>query len=227
MSTKRFTAGTTVDGAQIEAWEVTPTGAGQAEQWLLFMGAVHGDEPQGVWLLKALLERWQAGSGLDRTGVVVAPCINVDGAGADRRTNANGVDLNRNLPTSDWKPEFERPGNNPGPTAASEPETIAVIGLLEKYSPRAILTIHSMKEYQLNSNGPAGEWAQALSQMCRYPVTDDIGYPCPGSFGTYAGAERKIPTITFEVDSQAPKEQVIDNLLPVVEAAAGFWDARA
>ena len=31
-------------------------------------------------------------------------------------------------------------------------------------------------------------------------MEDNIGYPTPGSFGTYAGVERHIPAITLEMD---------------------------
>jgi len=137
--------------------------------------------------------------------------------------NAKRVDLNRNMPTRDWKPDFQRPGNNPGASAASEPETQAVLNLLETYSPAAILSIHSMKRYQVNCNGPALEWGQALAEVCGYPVTDDIGYPCPGSLGTYAGAERQIPTITLEVDSRARMPAILDVHLPVVRTAVRWW----
>ncbi len=41
---------------------------------------------------------------------------------------------------------------------------------------------------------------QKISEFTGYPVQKDIGYPTPGSFGTYAGVERDIPVITVEVD---------------------------
>ena len=34
-----------------------------------------------------------------------------------------------------------------------------------------------------------------------YPVTTSIGYSTPGSFGTWAGVERGIPTVTLELPS--------------------------
>ena len=42
-----------------------------------------------------------------------------------------------------------------------------------------------------------------------YPVEASIGYPTPGSFGTYAGIERQIPTITLELDETCPVEDLI------------------
>jgi protein MpaA len=36
-----------------------------------------------------------------------------------------------------------------------------------------------------------------------YPIKGDIGYPTPGSFGTWAGIEKKIPMVTLEIESGA------------------------
>jgi len=52
-----------------------------------------------------------------------------------------------------------------------------------------------------------------------YPVSASIGYPTPGSLGTYAGVERKIPIITLElprVDAEGGWEQNRSALLWVV-----------
>jgi protein MpaA len=37
-----------------------------------------------------------------------------------------------------------------------------------------------------------------MSKYNGYPVEGDIGYPTPGSLGTYYGKERDIPVITLE-----------------------------
>ena len=50
--------------------------------------------------------------------------------------------------------------------------------------------------------------AQEFSLLNNYPLQEDIGYPTPGSFGTYCGIERKIPTITLEL----PDEEDIEKL---------------
>ena len=34
-----------------------------------------------------------------------------------------------------------------------------------------------------------------ISDIMNYPVEPSIGYPTPGSFGTWAGIEKQIPTI--------------------------------
>lgn len=190
----------------------------------MLLGCVHGDEPEGVWLLEAALKDWKARFPFQMAGLVVVPVANPDGRRARTRWNARGIDLNRNLPTRDWKASFQHRGNNPGPRSASEPETQGLLGLLERFQPEAILSIHSMRRFQININGPALEWGQALARICGYPVTDDIGYPCPGSLGTYAGAERQIPAITLEVQRGLRRPEVLRIHLPVVQGAVRFWD---
>ncbi len=218
-----FEAGRSVQGRAIRAYQSVPEEDGRPARWMLLLGQVHGDEPQGRWLLRALKPEWERRHPCDGLGLVVVPCLNPDGGRARTRVNANGVDLNRNMPTRDWKPGFERPGNNPGASPASEPETQAVLRLMQTYDPVAILSIHSMKRFQINCNGPALEWGRALADVCGYPVTDDIGYPCPGSLGTYAGAERQIPTITLEVDSRARMPAILEAHLPVLREAVRWW----
>jgi len=219
---RRFIAGSSCQGRPIRAFEVRPER--EPRRWLLLLGVVHGDEPQGRWLLRDALDRWRNTPPGGSVGLVAVPCLNPDGSAARTRVNARGVDLNRNLPTRDWKASFEQPCNNPGPYPASEPETRALLELLERYRFSAILSVHSMRRYQINCNGPAREWAGALADICGYPVTGDIGYPCPGSLGTYAGAERQIPTITLEVDRDARRPETLRVHAPVIAAAVAWWD---
>ena len=40
--------------------------------------------------------------------------------------------------------------------------------------------------------------AKEMSERCGYPVEHDMGYPCPGSFGTKYGVEQNLEVITLE-----------------------------
>ncbi|MFN8615098.1 MAG: M14 family zinc carboxypeptidase [Vampirovibrionales bacterium] len=151
------------------------------------------------------------GDGFGGSIVVVVPALNPDGLVANTRQKAK-VDLNRNLITTNWgqatdiaEKELGHPYYG-GPAPGSEPETQWLMQLMAHYCPQGILSLHTPYavvnwDGPVSSGGvsPAQQWAEALSAVTGYPVTDDIGYPTPGSLGTYAGVERHIPVITLEL----------------------------
>lgn len=172
---------------------------------ILVIGVFHGEEPQGKFLINEYLKTHSS-------NLLFIPCLNPDGMQFGKRTNANDVDLNRNYPTKNWqlteKNEFFG-----GESPASEIETKFMVEVLEEYKPEMILTLHAPFKI-VNYDGPAKEIAEKIGQIINYPVEASIGYPTPGSFGTYCGVERNIPTITLELDEEIP---VQDLLKPVHE----------
>ena len=177
----------------------------------LVIGVIHGDEPQGEYLINKYMEQ------TDKTDVLFIPCLNPDGRNLKRRTNSNKVDLNRNFPTKNW--ELSKKNKYYGGNApASEIETKFLIDIIEKYKPKSIITLHTPYKI-VNYDGPAKELAEKISNIIGYPVEESIGYSTPGSFGTYAGVERQIPTITLEMDETIdidklyePIKIIFDNL---------------
>ena len=167
---------------------------------ILVIGVFHGEEPQGKFLIDEYLKK-------NSPNLLFIPCLNPDGMAIGKRTNANGVDLNRNYPTKNWqlteKNEFFG-----GESPASELETKFMIEVLEQYKPELILALHAPFKV-VNYDGPAKEIAEKISQIINYPVEPSIGYPTPGSFGTYCGIERNIPTITLELDEEIPVEDLL------------------
>lgn len=168
---------------------------------ILIIGVFHGDEPQGKFLIDEYLKTNSP------KNLLFIPCLNPDGQLKNTRTNANNVDLNRNFPTKNWG---ENKGENAtcddetssyygGKTPASEIETKFLIDIIERFSPKTILTLHTPYKI-VNYDGPAKELAEMISNIIKYPVEASVGYPTPGSFGTYCGVERNIPTITLEMD---------------------------
>ncbi len=161
---------------------------------VLVLGCMHGDEPQGEYLINEYIK-----SNTD-TKLMFVPCVNPDGVKAKTRVNSNGVDINRNFPTKNWelteKNEFFG-GNTP----ASEIETKFLVEIIQKYKPKFILTLHAPYKV-VNYDGDALEIAEKISEIINYPVESSIGYPTPGSFGTWAGIEKNIPTITLELDEE-------------------------
>lgn len=144
------------------------------------------------------------------------PCLNPDGMQLGQRTNANGVDLNRNFPTKNWGKNLgdnatcddEKSAYYGGISAGSEIETQFLIDTISEFKPQTILTLHAPYKV-VNYDGPAKELAEKISAIINYPVEASIGYPTPGSFGTYAGVERQISTITLELDEICPVQDLI------------------
>lgn len=174
------------------------------QQIVLIIGVVHGDEPQGKFLIENYLKTEQVES---KNRLLFIPCLNPDGLLNKTRQNSNLVDINRNFPTHNWelteKNEFFG-----GEAPSSEIETKFVVDVIEEFSPDVILTLHAPFKV-VNYDGPAEIIAQKISEIINYPVQSDIGYSTPGSFGTYAGVEKNIQTITLELDEEVDVAELI------------------
>ncbi len=190
----------------------------------LILGAIHGDEPTSAAVARTLIEHLtnQSEMSADRR-VVVVPVLNPDGLARQTRTNARQVDLNRNFPAKNFA--IAKKGRYfGGDEPASEPETQLLLRLIEDWRPDRIITIHSIErgKHGNNFDGPAEQLAQTMSQHNGYAILPNIGYPTPGSFGSWAGGDRKIPTITLELPNDATGDkcwqQNRDALLAAIRA---------
>lgn len=161
------------------------------EKPILIVGGVHGDEPEGVFLVERFIEWaktvYQKGHTLKPW--IAIPCLNPDGLAKNERVNGNGVDLNRNFPSKDWTPAHSQPRYNPGPSPASELETQSLIEIIKTYKPHTVIHCHSWKPLVVYTGNSAKEIAQAFADVSGYPLEADIGYPTPGSLGQYGFLE--------------------------------------
>jgi len=92
---------------------------------VLVVGSIHGDERQGMRVVKRL--RKYDPNGAKGVEFWTVRTSNPDGIARGTRKNARGVDLNRNFPYR-FDPDLDG-GYNSGPGPASEPETRAVMRL--------------------------------------------------------------------------------------------------
>lgn len=208
--------GQSVKGKAIDAYYF-----GHGPELVVFFGAFHGNEPESAKLMFRFVAHLQSHPELlqGRTAIIV-PVVNPDGLAREGRRNANEVDLNRNYPTSNWNSEGEGTDYWGGKAPASEPETQIVVDLLERFQPVRIISVHAPYRC-VNFDGPAEKLAHLLSQENGYKVEPSIGYPTPGSFGTYAGIEKKIPTITLELPPEGTEDVWKDNRRALVKALRG------
>lgn len=174
---------------------------------VLFIGVFHGDEPDGEYLIKRYLQEYSETS----NHLLFIPCLNPDGKAIESRVNSNGVDLNRNFPTQNWEMSKTKDSYYGGEKPASEVETQFLIYVIEKYKPDLIITLHEPYKV-VNYDGPACVVAQKIAEITGYKLEENIGYPTPGSFGTYCGIEKSIPTITLELPENEDKDTLWDTI---------------
>lgn len=186
-------SGSSLEGLPIQVYKTDI----KAPKYLYLLAGVHGDEVEGVYVLKELFAWLKMEHTLKDLPMIVVPIVNVDGYKNQTRVNAHLVDLNRNLPTKDWSGTFKEAKYNPGPKPLSEPENQFLVKLFDKYRPGFIISFHTWKPI-LNFNGECEDVARYLSEFNHYEIAGDIGYPTPGSLGSYAVEKYGSPVLTFE-----------------------------
>jgi protein MpaA len=195
----------------------------------LFLCGVHGDEPPGVYLCFHLVREllFDNPKSFEGFRIVIAPIVNPEGFFAGTRTNSNGIDPNRNLPTRDfkkralkvWKRYKNAKNKYPGKVANSEIESQFQVHLIKEYQPDKIVSVHAPYGF-LDYDGPGDRKYYNLvrvEQRAKYLALNmqanskdflkvvDFRF-FPGSLGNYAGNERKIPTYTLELPSTSVKK---------------------
>ena len=206
--------GTSVLGQALEIWIPESSDC----DCLIFAG-IHGEEPETTVLLSRLLRSLQ--SPPKRTAVIL--CANPDGLVRGTRGNANGVDLNRNFPASNWSPEpathrwtVDEPDRillSPGKEPASEPETRALIRKIELLNPPHIVALHA--PLACIDDPLKSDLGKQLARESGFPLVTDIGYPTPGSLGSWASDQGR-HVITYELEV-AGIEKLICRHLPVLQ----------
>ncbi|HPF39773.1 MAG TPA: DUF2817 domain-containing protein [Phycisphaerae bacterium] len=194
-ASQREVVGTSLQGRPIEARVF-----GSGNDCVFILATIHGNEDAGTPLVERLADYLSRNPAL-YTGrrVVLMPNANPDGMAAQTRGNGNGVDLNRNYPADNFKASDRH-----GDTALSEPESVAIHQVLERYQPARIVSIHQPLRYGsecIDHDGPAKALAEAMSMHTDIPVRR-IGSR-PGSLGSYAGVTLGIPIITLELPKEA------------------------
>lgn len=206
--------GRSVLGVPLEVW--LPAGPCR----LLIFASIHGNEGETTAALSLALRHLERPS--PHCAVVLA--ANPDGLLRGTRGNARGVELNRNFPTADWRPDpvphretMDDPRDamlSPGDAPGSEPETQALMTLVHDLQPEAVVALHAPLE--CIDDAAAGPLAQWLAERTGMPLVEDVGYPTPGSFGTWGG-EQGVSVVTYEFPLITPDEAVRRHVPVLVE----------
>lgn len=208
------TYGHSVRGLPLEVWRPA-----DRCRMLIFAG-IHGEEPETTYALSRALRQLEGPS--PHCAVVLA--ANPDGLLRGTRGNARGVDLNRNFPSPTWRPEpvthrstLKEPSDvllSPGAHAGSEPEVQALLALIADLQPEGVVALHAPLSCIDDAQDSAlGHW---LARRTGLLVVRDVGYPTPGSFGSWGQAEG-IPVVTYELPLAATEVLMRDHVPVLVE----------
>ncbi len=171
---------------------------------ILVVGGTHGDEYSSI----SVVFKWMKILDIHHSGLfhwIFIPLLNPDGLFLEEstRTNAMGVDINRNFPAPLWREiGFKRwlevakkdPRYYPGTHPASEPETVFLVNIIKTFQPDAVISVHSplnLVDYDGPGTPPSKLGSLRLFRLGNFP----------GTLGNYAGIVERIPVVTLELAS--------------------------
>ncbi|MBL9121523.1 MAG: DUF2817 domain-containing protein [Phycisphaerae bacterium] len=191
--------GHSVEGRAIQARVIGPTKplADVGARRCLIIAGIHGDEPEGLSAVDEVAS--VARSHAARWMTAIIRDLNPDGTAHRTRRNAQGVDLNRNWPASNF-----RSHRSHGAQPLSEPESMVGNRLIEVVQPELIVVFHSSSSGPfVTFDGPARSLAQVFADAAStanrpWRVRASMGYPTPGSLGSLLGVDRHLAILTIE-----------------------------
>lgn len=213
-----FTARHFVIGQSVNGRDISGAGFPASEepaQALVLVNGTHGDEMNSAPVIERLLADMDSGvTSLPPTlGLFVIDSLNPDGAEWGKRYNANGVDLNRNWETYDWRPGVEIATDYYLPQGGgfmpfSEPETRLLrdwlVALQAEYANVTVLYFHAavwpdglvtpgthLTDGRELGDAPSREAGQALAEAAGYDYDNywPGGYRVTGDASTWAVAQ--------------------------------------
>jgi len=227
------TIGYSVEGRPIE---VTRFGKGDAAR--LIVAGIHGGSEANTTALALELTDFLAAhpeSVPQGLSLYILPLLNPDGAaratGPIGRTNAHGVDLNRNWPAV-WMPEWDRSGcwslgpTSAGSSPASEPETMSLIQFIAAAKVEALISYHSAA-LGIFAGGQPPEakslrLAETLAAVSDYPYPPiDTGCAFTGQLIDWA-ADNGIAAVDIELHNH--RDTDLDINLAILRAFLD-WEA--
>jgi len=204
--------GTSVRGRPITVVHRT---SAEATRRVLVIGHIHGDERAGLRVVRGLLDRPDLPADLD---LYLARTVNPDGTAARSRTNAHGVDLNRNFPYR-WATS-PRGSTWSGPSALSEPESVVIRDLIRRIDPWLVVTFHQPL-FGVGANDKGMATVRAIARGMRLPI-DDFACTgvCHGSFTSWVNHRTESLAVTVEFGQSAPDWRIARAARTVVEVGS-------
>ena len=201
-------------GTSVNGRSMTSFTFGSGKSMVLFIGAMHGNEQNSSVVLQKWIDDFDANPDMLPPGrsVVVIPSINPDGEAADTRTNAHGIDLNRNFPSNNWQTAVTEPGGSltkdGGSQPLSEPESQALAQYVTAVRPRLVLSYHSHAGIvEANDAADSDALAKTYGTLSGYQAmfASSIGnffdYSTTGAFEDWAAQQLNLPVLVVELAS--------------------------
>ena len=210
-----FSIGSSVQGRAITAYKF-----GNGSVKTIYVGATHGDELGSKYLLDSWVNELEANFHkipANRT-IYVVPLLNPDGFNTRSRVNASNVDLNRNFPANNWKPDVVMPGgklviNGGGSSALSEPESKAIASFILAQSPELVLTYHSKGSMVIaNEAGNSAALAKTYGTNSGYWARNDselgttFAYDTTGAMENWLYDKQSVATLLIELTTHTSNE---------------------
>lgn len=192
-----------VIGESQEGRAVRALTVGDGPHRIALIAGIHGDEGEGRRHVAEVVETLSAAAAGHCIRVIED--VNPDGSAAVRRTTSAGVDPNRNWPSANF---VANPRHGTAPL--SEPAIAAACQELVSFDPELVIVFHSTPRGPfVNFDGPAEAEAQSFASGAGAPwqVVPSMGYPTPGSLGSWMGVDRGVPILTIEFERGSPASE--------------------
>ena len=203
--------------AGVPIYHYDKKGQNEKAKNILVISLIHGDESHAGAVGRYWMERIHDIE--VRNNWRIIPVANPDGVVKKTRSNANGVDLNRNFPTQDWDKEATKYWKEkaqgslrkfPGEKSASEPEVNCLIEHIKDFKPEFVISVHTPLNV-LDFDGP-----KVKSPNYDYLPWKRLGN-FPGSLGRYMWVEQNTPVLTVELKNILPVQKALfDQLQDVI-----------
>jgi len=183
-------------GRSVEGRPLRVRTIGSGHRRVLWIGGIHGNEPEGVVATESLPAAFAAAGLAGSHTLMILEDINPDGRAANERWNSNGVDLNRNFPARNFDMDNPRFGGRP----LTQPESRALHELILDWQPNLVIVSHAWSgRYFINYDGPAREIAARFAKTSGYPLVPSSSFNAtPGSLGSWVGNTLGWPILTLE-----------------------------
>lgn len=159
-------------------------GPATAPYVLLALGQMHGSEPKGRPVISALRKLKIPAS--KKVQIWSISTMNPDGSVRRSRSNARGVDLNRNFPKN-WR-KTRKGTYYAGKKPASERETKAVMKFVDRIKPNAVLSFHQHANVVFSvCSKPSRAWVRRTGKVMKLPVPSLAKSNCKKDAATYRG----------------------------------------